>query len=47
MKERLEKAKARLAELEKIGNPDEWQRGSMVYLREAIAHLERMTTAER
>lgn len=47
MKERLEEARKRLAELEKIAEPTPAEAGSMAYLRECITHLEAMTTPER
>lgn len=47
MRQRLEAARTRLAELERIETPDDFERGSMAHLRDVIAHLERMTTPER
>lgn len=47
MRERLEAARKRLAEVEAIENPDDMQRGSMVHLRGVIEHLERMTDPQK
>lgn len=47
MRERLEAARKRLAEVEAIENPDAFTRGSIEYERERIRHLERMTTPDK
>lgn len=47
MKERLEEAKRRLAELEKIENPDDMTRGSIVFLKGVIGYLERVLDKQK
>jgi hypothetical protein len=47
MKERLEEAKKRLAELQKIENPTDEQRGSIVFLTGVIKYLERVLEPQK